>query len=388
MIHILIFVIPSIYPNELNSQSGIFVHEQCKALLSQGHKIVVLDASSYGIKHWFNRNCYITKHYQFDGIEVFSLHHFGLMSSSLPILSTRLYTDRLKRIYRKAKKLYGRPDVFYAHFTFQSGYCTYLLSKKTNIPFVVMEHHSLFLKPTLNKHIKKMLIHTVENASNFICVSETLKNSIVKWTNTNKKINVIPNSIDDRFCYHAPQNNDEVFTFFSAGNLVPSKNFDLLIRAFCKTFTANEKVHLIIAGAGIEHKKLNRIIKENNRENQIRLLGRLNRDEMLKQYIKCHCFVLPSQYETFGIVYREAMAVGRPVISSINGGIQDGWEELFGELVDITDDYSLCNAMGKMCQSVNTYDNKYISDACIERFASKKTAKLISNILVNAKYYS
>ena len=292
MIHILIFVIPAIYPNELNPQSGIFVHEQCKALLSQGHKIVVLDASSYGIKYWFNRNCYITKHYHLDGVEVFSLHHFGLMSSSLPAINTTLYMDRLKRLYRKAEKLYGRPDVFYAHFTFQSGFCTYLLSKKTNIPFMVMEHHSLFLHSKLNKYIRQMLIQTVENSNCFICVSETLKNAIIKWTATDKEINVIPNLIDELFSYHAMRNNGR-FTFFSAGNLIPSKRFDLLIEAFCKAFPNDENVCLKIAGFGIEYEKLNRIIKDKKRENQITLLGRLNRDEMLKQYIDCKCFVLP-----------------------------------------------------------------------------------------------
>lgn len=380
MSSILIFVIPSIYPNENNLQSGIFIHEQCKALLSEGHKVVVLDASSYGVKHWLNNNCFFSKHCLLDNVDILSLHHFGLMSSSLPIVNTKLYMNKLKRLYRIATKLYGRPDVFYAHFTFQSGFCTYLLSKKTNIPFMVMEHHSLFLQSMLNKHIRKMIIQTVENSNCFICVSETLKNAIIKWTGTDKKIIVIPNLIDERFCYHTPSN-DLTFTFFSAGNLVPSKKFDLLIEAFCKAFANDEKVCLKIAGAGVEYEKLNRLIKDKKRENQIILLGRLNRDEMLKQYIGCKCFVLPSQYETFGIVYREAMAVGRPIISTKNGGIQDGWEDKFGKLIDIGNEVSLINAMQMIYLSIDDYDTKYISNACLNRFSARKIAGKISDML-------
>ena len=51
-------------------------------------------------------------------------------------------------------------------------------------------------------------------------------------------------------------------------------------------------------------------------------------------YKKCNCFVLLSEYETFGIVYREAMASGRPVIAVRNGGVEENWSDAFGILID------------------------------------------------------
>jgi glycosyltransferase involved in cell wall biosynthesis len=188
--------------------------------------------------------------------------------------------------------------------------------------------------------------------------------------------------IDSRFTFHDPPVGND-YKFFSAGNLVPNKKFDLLIKSFCDSFDKNENVFLRIAGFGKEYENLKKIIYIYGRENQIKLLGRLSRDEILKEFINSNCFVLPSEYETFGIVYREAMAVGRPVISTRNGGVEEGWDDKFGILVPKNNAMLLSEAM-KIMKERRDYDYKYISNKCTELYSFDSVGSKIDEILKKA----
>ena len=48
--------------------------------------------------------------------------------------------------------------------------------------------------------------------------------------------------------------------------------------------------------------------------------GRISRNEVFNTICESDVMVLPSDFETFGVVYIEAMACGRPVIATKNGG--------------------------------------------------------------------
>lgn len=365
-----IIVIPSVFPSKINSVSGIFVLEQCLALKESGHEVVVLYVEAMRYKYWLAKDYEIIEKYSLYGIRVYYSKYRGLLSAKLPRLAVKFYNKKLQLLFNEATKEIGLPDVMHSHFTFTAGIGTYEIFKITGIPYIVTEHSSLFLNQSLNFYIKKNLSKVIKNSRAFICVSVHLKNAISKLVPAEYTIEVIPNVLDDRFNYF-PVVEKESFIFYSAGNLVKNKNFLMLIDSFCKEFDTHEPVQLIIGGEGPEKKKILKKISNLNRKNQIHVLGRLTKELMLENYQKCDCFVLTSKYETFGIVYREAMAVGRPVVSSKNGGIEEEWEDKFGILLESNNIENCRNAMRNIFSHNQKYDSIYISDKIRKKYSKE-----------------
>ena len=58
-------------------------------------------------------------------------------------------------------------------------------------------------------------------------------------------------------------------------------------------------------------------------KNHVQFLGKVSSSELENRYKKCDIFVAPSRYESFGIVFVEAMKFSKPVIGTNVGGIPD-----------------------------------------------------------------
>lgn len=378
-----IFVIPSSYKSEFNTQSNIFVHEQCEALIKRGHEVVVLDATTRSFKQWGNKTCAVPKIRQEGSVKVYSYWVRGIAKSRLPKLATAQYKHRINRLWKIAVKNEGMPDVIYAHFTFPSAYCAIDISKKYNVPIVTMEHGGMYLNKKVHPYIINQLCRTVNDSDCFFCVSSVQADRIKALTGYDGSLAVVPNMISDIFKYY-PAETDGDFTFFSAGNLKTVKRFDLLIDAFCNAFSSDDSVKLRIAGDGDQRDILEEKIKHNGRAHQISLIGRLNREEMLDEYKRCNVFAIASEHESFGIVSREATACGRPVVSTMNGGINDGWSDEFGYLVPLNDVNAYSEALKSAYQNYSSFSQKRISDKTLEYCSQKNVMDIIENLLINA----
>ncbi|MEI2707753.1 MAG: glycosyltransferase [Chitinophagaceae bacterium] len=97
----------------------------------------------------------------------------------------------------------------------------------------------------------------------------------------------------------------------------------ILIQAFAKKFQQNNpSFQLQIAGIWSFGKLFKRIsCNELGIQQQVQFLGQLNRTQVKATFTSMpDVFVLPSTYETFGVVLIEALACGKPVIATACGG--------------------------------------------------------------------
>ena len=142
----------------------------------------------------------------------------------------------------------------------------------------------------------------------------------------------------------------------------------------------NKNVKLVIGGDGSQKEWLKGIAKETGVEPQVLFTGALSREEVASWMNKCHIFVLPSRYETFGVVYIEALASGKPVIATFNGGAEDIINEEVGVLVEIDNVNKLAQAMEKVRENYNKYNPESLRNYCTEKFSANVIIKKIINV--------
>lgn len=98
-----------------------------------------------------------------------------------------------------------------------------------------------------------------------------------------------------------------------AGRMVPYKGVDVLLRALAETNAA-----AILVGRGPSLEGWSALARELRLPDRVTFAGEVPHDELAALYHACDMFVLPSvtRAEAFGYVQLEAMACGKPVIST------------------------------------------------------------------------
>lgn len=108
---------------------------------------------------------------------------------------------------------------------------------------------------------------------------------------------------------------------FALGRHVYYKGFDVLIRAMDQL---SQDTQLIIGGTGPLTAEWQQLAKHLGLEDRIHFTGLIDGNALPAYYQACDLFCLPatSQAEAFGIVQVEAMACGKPVVSTrLNNGV-------------------------------------------------------------------
>lgn len=97
------------------------------------------------------------------------------------------------------------------------------------------------------------------------------------------------------------------------GRLVPYKGLDVLVRAM-----AHVDARLVLVGDGPLRESLQALAQDAGVATKVHFAGEVSEDELVAWYHACDVFALPSvtRAEAFGMVQVEAMACGKPVVST------------------------------------------------------------------------
>lgn len=278
-------------------------------------------------------------------------------------------------------------DIMHAHFTWSQGYVGCMLKKMYNIPYILTVHEDKdWLLKEVNSGNEKMF-NTWKNSDLLVRVN---KADIPILKNYNKNIINLPNGFDPTKFHTLDKESarkslnlplDKII-LFSLGNLVTQKGHEYLIDAANDLIKERTDFIIFIGGEGQMKRSLNSKIKRNNLENYVKLIGQIPNRIINLWMNSADLFILPSLSESFGIVQVEAMACGKPVVATINGGSEEVINSDCGILCEKANSKALADSISLAMKA--QWDKDLIKEYAIKYIwasIAKKNVELYKDVL-------
>jgi len=214
----------------------------------------------------------------------------------------------------------------HAHFATHPTTAALIIHRLTQVPFTFSCHaHDIFYSTAFLE--AKLLA-----AKWVFTVSQYNKEYIFKlFPRMDKnKLEILRSPADcQKYNYRESQKQNQ-FIILSVGRLANMKGFFFLIEACASLKKEGLNFICYIVGDGPLRGTLQSLIKSNNLEKEVRLLGSIREEQLMEEYRRASVFVLPcvpaqdrDRQDGLPAVLVEAMACGIPVISTSISGIPE-----------------------------------------------------------------
>jgi teichuronic acid biosynthesis glycosyltransferase TuaC len=304
------------YPSDGDEVSGCFVAETLRQLKDRGvaSSVIAVDSIYHGRRR-SNRESPADwiRYPQLPG-------NFGLSSAGKFLAAA---------LFRKVRDLHRQSPIhlIHAHAALPCGHAAALLSRRTDIPFVVTIHgldvfNSCFQKGIAAAWRRTASLNVYQSASKVICISGRVQRLLTEEMGAGVAPEVVYNGTDPSQFVPGPDQNGPP-TILIVGNLLAGKGQELVLRAVARLKDAYPGLQCRIIGEGADRDHFARLAKVLGLGDHVHFLGRRSRSEVAKAMRDCTIFALPSRYEGLGCVYLEAMASGKPVIACRGQGIDE-----------------------------------------------------------------
>ena len=263
-----------------------------------------------------------------ENVAVHALPMFYLPTSAA---YRRLGESHYRAAARAIRKKGIHFDIIHAHFAWSSGYAGMQLKRDYGVPLVITAYgYDVCELPFQDDGWRHRIEAVLNGADRIIAVSQTAAERIARL-DVSTPVNVLPNGFRaDRF---HPRNRETCRTrlglsqesriVLSVGNLRKIKGHGHLIEAMKELLCGRTDLLCIIVGSGELKRSLKRQISRAGLQQRVVLAGGRPHSEIPLWMNACDVFVLPSESESFGVAQIEALACGKPVVATRNGGSEE-----------------------------------------------------------------
>lgn len=224
-------------------------------------------------------------------------------------------------------------DLIHAHYAIPHASAAYtakqIIKQKTgrSVPVITTLHGTDITLVGRDKTYEPVVTFSINESDAITAVSENLKQETIKHFEITKEIEVIHNFVDVHRFNKKPlaafrqviaPNNEKII--IHASNFRKIKRIDHIMEIF-KNIHATLPSKLLMVGDGPERPVAEDMARQFGIENDVRFLGK--QEHMEDILAVSDLFLLPSEYESFGLAALEAMAAGTVVVSSDAGGLAE-----------------------------------------------------------------
>lgn len=190
------------------------------------------------------------------------------------------------------------------------------------------------------------LTDKIAHAAFVVAISDYGCSQLFRWCPHGdwQKIRVVRCGVDDAFLGAELRPLPSSPRLVCVGRLCEQKGALLLLQALAPLAAEGVDFHLTLAGDGPLRCNIEEQIRRLNLGDRVRITGWISNREVREEIQSARLFVLPSFAEGLPVVLMEALALGRPVISTFVAGIPElvrpgvnGWLVPAGSVTALTD---------------------------------------------------
>ncbi|MCY7421289.1 MAG: N-acetyl-alpha-D-glucosaminyl L-malate synthase BshA [Chitinophagaceae bacterium] len=317
--------------------SGVLATELGKALADKGHSVHFITYQQPVRLNVFNSN----------------IHYHEVRVPTYPLFDYPPYEVALASTMVDVI-LNHDLDLLHVHYAIPHASAAYLAKKIVEkegrtVPFITTLHGTDITLVGKDKTYAPVVTFSINESDAITAVSNNLREETYRSFKITKEIEVIHNFVDvarfskkpiDAFRQVIAPAGEKIIVH--ASNFRKVKRVQDVVKIFAE-IRKNMPAKLLMVGDGPERPAMEDLAKSLDVFDDIRFLGK--QEQMEEILVVSDLFLLPSEYESFGLAALEAMAAGMPLISTNAGGLpeinihgQTGYLANVGDVKTMSDD--------------------------------------------------
>ena len=158
----------------------------------------------------------------------------------------------------------------------------------------------------------------IQHAKFVVAISEFTRSQLYRWADYHDwaKIHVVHVGVSPMFLDHGPVSIPSAPRLVNIGRIVEQKGQAILVQAAAELRDRGVQFELVIVGDGPMRSEIENLIEQLGLQEQVRITGYLSNQGVLEELLAARALVLPSFAEGLPGVFFEALALGRPVITT------------------------------------------------------------------------
>ena len=295
-----------------------------------------------------------------------------------------LHSPNNARAYKEASRqkllfsIFEKRTFDIIHFEFSALAIVYtnVIEKLKTVTVVSCRGTAEKVKPLTMPERKNQLIELFGKVDSIHCVSADMASTILPYCQQPEKIFINRPSIDvTHFNRSTAYVQHTTLTILSVGRFTFQKGYLTGLLAIKLLKQAGISFKWLIVGDGPQMEEVIFHIHTLGLGNEVTLLGKKNKVEMIDLYNSADVFLLSSVYEGIANVVLEAMAMKLPVVSTKSGGLNEVIEhEVDGMLAKVYDHHeiamhllALASSFEKRKEMGERARNKIVNQFTIQR---------------------